>query len=227
MKQILIFVVVFLFSEAKYVIVVNDDLVDETARKERDVGPKKLDELAQAEAKIAYIESYDDGGDGENQRGYYKASEDKGSNGYKHYDSFHKKDGDKYGYETHSAFGKALGDETDSNGKYENTDGQFKDKQVEEKKPKNAYKVVDDEGDGNDYTQGNASGYSEKYVAEDEDSGDGSEHYEVDDSKEYGNGNYESQGNLIHNGGNSPYTYDGETNTDSEHYTAADYEEDY
>lgn len=44
--------------------------------------------------------------DGDAQ-GYHKKSEDQGSDGYKHFDSYHKKDGDKYGYETHSEYGQA------------------------------------------------------------------------------------------------------------------------
>lgn len=34
-----------------------------------------------------------------------KKSEDDGEDGYKHFDSFHKKNGDKYGYEKHSSYG--------------------------------------------------------------------------------------------------------------------------
>ena len=39
-------------------------------------------------------------------QGYHKKTQDKGSDGYKHFDSYHKKDGDKYGFEMHSEFGK-------------------------------------------------------------------------------------------------------------------------
>lgn len=53
---------------------------------------------------MGYIKSYKDG-DGDDS-GYYGSSEKKGKDGYKHFDSFHKQDGDKYGYQTHSSFGK-------------------------------------------------------------------------------------------------------------------------
>lgn len=39
--------------------------------------------------------------------GYLKKSQEGGADGYKHFDSFHKKDGDKYGYEKHTSFGEA------------------------------------------------------------------------------------------------------------------------
>ncbi|KAF5292045.1 hypothetical protein FQA39_LY14106 [Lamprigera yunnana] len=234
MKQILILAIVYLILIKK---LTNCKYLDESSsRKDRKVGPRSLDELLQAGAKIAYIESYDDGSDGGNKRGYYKESEDKGSDGYKHFDSFHKKDSDKYGYEAHSAFGKGTGSEKEAKGlnyKYddeqnEKADGQFKIKQVEEKEIKNAYKVVDDEGDGNDYVRGNAFGYKEK---ESEDEGyslysvDDSEHYEPKNDEEgaTGKGNYESEGNLKQDEGNSAYTYDGENNAHFEHYTNSDY----
>lgn len=50
----------------------------------------------------------DQGSQSDDSIGYLKKSEDGGADGYKHFDSFHKKDGDKYGYEKHSAFGKAF-----------------------------------------------------------------------------------------------------------------------
>ncbi|KAF5307377.1 hypothetical protein FQR65_LT07094 [Abscondita terminalis] len=154
MKQIILLSVIYLITIkkltlAKYLVIVNED--DLIRRKGRDVGPSAFDELVKAGAQVAYIKSYDDGSDGGNERGYFKAAEDKGSSGYKHYDSFHKKDGDKYGYETHSEFGKASGAENEAKGSkykhddddYEKADEQFKDKQLEEKETKNAYKVVE------------------------------------------------------------------------------------
>lgn len=59
--------------------------------------------------------------------GYYTSKSTKGDNGYKHFDSYHKKGGDKYGYEAHSAYGKAKkgkdGGSHHSSGKYEEVDG--------------------------------------------------------------------------------------------------------
>lgn len=37
--------------------------------------------------------------------GYVKKSDEKGGDGYEHFESFHDKDGDAYGYEKHEAFG--------------------------------------------------------------------------------------------------------------------------
>ncbi|XP_048524646.1 spore wall protein 2 isoform X2 [Dendroctonus ponderosae] len=57
--------------------------------------------------KDAFLYVY---GDAENDdgdvHGYSKRMNDKGQDGYKHLDSFHKRDGDKYGYEKHSEYGQ-------------------------------------------------------------------------------------------------------------------------
>lgn len=76
--------------------------------------------------------------------GYYRSKSTKGDNGYKHFDSYHKKGGDKYGYEKHTAFGKGTGgkdggshytsgkyhevdgDEGGSHGEYQDGEGEFK-----------------------------------------------------------------------------------------------------
>lgn len=72
--------------------------------------------------KDAFLHTYGDKNeeDGELQ-GYTKKMQDKANDGYKHFDSYHKKDSDKYGYEVHSEFGhanKAGVDTTGANGKY-------------------------------------------------------------------------------------------------------------
>ncbi|XP_052125961.1 ribosomal L1 domain-containing protein CG13096-like isoform X2 [Frankliniella occidentalis] len=46
------------------------------------------------------------GGGGKNGKGYHHKHSSSGNDGYKHFDAFHTKSGDKYGYEQHSAFGK-------------------------------------------------------------------------------------------------------------------------
>lgn len=57
--------------------------------------------------KKAYLHTYGDKkGDNGELQGYSKKMNDKGKDGYKHFDSYHKKDSDKYGYEIHSEFGK-------------------------------------------------------------------------------------------------------------------------
>lgn len=59
------------------------------------------------DTKGAYLHKYGDDGAKDNVHGFHRRHEENGSDGYKHFDSFHKKDGDKYGYEKHAAFGKA------------------------------------------------------------------------------------------------------------------------
>ncbi|KAG8252444.1 hypothetical protein J6590_057165 [Homalodisca vitripennis] len=48
--------------------------------------------------------------------GYHHSHSTRGGDGYKHFDSFHKKDGDAFGYEKHYAFGN--GDKGDDGGAY-------------------------------------------------------------------------------------------------------------
>lgn len=43
----------------------------------------------------------------DNDVGYLKKTNEKGGDGYQHFESFHNKDGDSYGYEKHEAFGKS------------------------------------------------------------------------------------------------------------------------
>lgn len=68
---------------------------------------------------------HDGGGDGD--EGYHHTKSSKGDDGYKNYDTFHVKDGDSYGYEKHSAYGKADGDEDGGeyheSGSYNSDDG--------------------------------------------------------------------------------------------------------
>nr|XP_033333469.1 spore wall protein 2-like [Megalopta genalis] len=55
-----------------------------------------------------YYKTY--GSDAEGEKGYTKATYGKGNHGYKTLDTFHKRDGDKYAFEKHAAFGKARAD---------------------------------------------------------------------------------------------------------------------
>ncbi|XP_015181591.1 PREDICTED: stress protein DDR48-like [Polistes dominula] len=52
-----------------------------------------------------YYKTY--GSDAEGEKGYLKETYSKGDHGYKTFDTFHKQDGDKYGFEKHFAYGKA------------------------------------------------------------------------------------------------------------------------
>lgn len=46
------------------------------------------------------------GGGNKHGKGHHHKQSSSGNDGYKHYDAFHTKSGDKYGYEKHSSFGK-------------------------------------------------------------------------------------------------------------------------
>lgn len=63
----------------------------------------------------------------DDDQGYYTSKSKKGDNGYKHFDSYHKKGGDKYGYESHSAYGHAKGGKDGgkhyTSGSYHEVDG--------------------------------------------------------------------------------------------------------
>ncbi|XP_076644991.1 uncharacterized protein LOC143354622 [Halictus rubicundus] len=55
-----------------------------------------------------YYKTY--GSDAEGEKGYMEETYSKGNHGYKTLDTFHKRDGDKYAFEKHVAFGKARAD---------------------------------------------------------------------------------------------------------------------
>ncbi|XP_015513296.1 uncharacterized protein [Neodiprion pinetum] len=72
-----------------------------------------------------YYKSY--GSDAEGEKGYLKQTYSKGDHGYKTLDTFHKQDGDNYGFEKHTAFGKAKGakegGEHGESGSYKSAEG--------------------------------------------------------------------------------------------------------
>lgn len=43
----------------------------------------------------------------DNEVGYLRKEDEKGADAYQHFESFHDKDGDAYGYEKHEAYGKS------------------------------------------------------------------------------------------------------------------------
>lgn len=57
----------------------------------------------------------------DNEVGYLRRADEKGGDAYQHFESFHDKDGDAYGYEKHEAYGNSNKDETvnDGNGNLE------------------------------------------------------------------------------------------------------------
>lgn len=74
--------------------------------------------------KNAFLHTYGDKeGDVGELQGYSKKMNDKGKDGYKHFDSFHKKDSDKYGYEINSEFGKENKHKVDTGSSQKNQKG--------------------------------------------------------------------------------------------------------
>lgn len=55
-------------------------------------------------------QQHEDGLNHDNDVGYLKKSDDRGADGYEHFESYHDKDGDAYGYEKHEAFGGKKGE---------------------------------------------------------------------------------------------------------------------
>jgi hypothetical protein len=96
-------------------------LVESTVREVRALPPPGFDLLAAGTG--GHYGSHSGGG-GHDDVGYLRTKDSKGDNGYQKFDSYHKKDGDKYGYESHSSFGNAHGGET--GGKYHHS-GSYKD----------------------------------------------------------------------------------------------------
>lgn len=53
----------------------------------------------------------------DNEVGYLRRADEKGADAYQHFESFHDKDGDAYGYEKHEAYGKSNKGESLNDGK--------------------------------------------------------------------------------------------------------------
>ncbi|GLV41105.1 hypothetical protein CBL_04629 [Carabus blaptoides fortunei] len=141
------------------------EIVESTIREVRAAAPEDL-----LLAETNYGHNY--AADGEDSVGYLKRSEDGGSDGYKQFDSYHKKDGDKYGYEKHTSFGKADHAEYDAGSNDGGSD-------------KSAYNVAEelDEDEGDSY------GPSEKFT-----DGGADEHYTEGDSEHYSEGEGDHHG---------------------------------
>lgn len=86
----------------------DSELIESTVREVRALPPPGFD--LQAASTGGHHGSYSGGGD--HDVGHLRTKNSKGDDGYQKFDSYHKKDGDAYGYETHSSFGKATGGQT-------------------------------------------------------------------------------------------------------------------
>ncbi|CAH1100387.1 unnamed protein product [Psylliodes chrysocephalus] len=146
----------------------NDDtaLVESTIREARAVRPQHIHDLLAPGVKEAYLHTYgDEPGAEANVQGYVKKMNDKGDDGYKHFDSYHKKDSDKFGFEVHSEFGKLdkADVDTESGKQEESKESSEKDDTEETKK---AYKVVEDPESGSNfnYFGEGESGESQNYA---------------------------------------------------------------
>ncbi|XP_076231307.1 uncharacterized protein LOC143177320 [Calliopsis andreniformis] len=88
---------------------VEDLLGEGNAPKEDRVPKKRMKNASGKSDEGGYYKTY--GSDAEGEKGYLKATYSKGNHGYKTLDTFHKRDGDKYAFEKHVAYGKARADE--------------------------------------------------------------------------------------------------------------------
>ncbi|XP_017769446.1 PREDICTED: nucleolar transcription factor 1-A-like [Nicrophorus vespilloides] len=177
------------------------NVVESMIREVRAVAPDDLADLITKDTKKAFLHTYGD--DDDNEQGYNKKVDDEGGKGYKHFDSYHKKDSDKYGFETQTAFGKGEGSETEAgskSGKYSETkedDGEAdKSEDTEEddaddedeEETKHSYKVVEDvdeDGESGHYTEGSEGYNSSDFNGDDDDSESKSYHpIEADEDDE-------------------------------------------
>ncbi|CAG9864883.1 unnamed protein product [Phyllotreta striolata] len=151
-------------------------LVESTIREARAISPKSIHELLEPGTKQAYLHTFGDEPDDDgNVQGYLKKSKDKGDDGYKHFDSFHKKDSDKYGFEVHSEFGK-LDKANVETGSKTRAEKKKKSKNAEgddAKETKRAYEVV--EGPEGYYLGEGDSGESQQYADGDSGAEEGEE----------------------------------------------------
>jgi len=67
-----------------------------------------------------YYRTY--GSDAEGEKGYLKETYGKGDHGYKTLDTFHKRDGDKYEFETQTTYGKTHADDKKQHNEKKNRD---------------------------------------------------------------------------------------------------------
>ncbi|CAH1119241.1 unnamed protein product [Phaedon cochleariae] len=81
-------------------------LVESTVRETR-AAPTDIDDLLHPGVKSAYLHTFGDhDADDGDIHGFSKKKDAKGDDGYKHFDSYHKKNSDKYGFEVQSEFGE-------------------------------------------------------------------------------------------------------------------------
>ncbi|XP_014481381.1 PREDICTED: spore wall protein 2-like [Dinoponera quadriceps] len=169
---------------------------------------KRMKNVSGKSDEGGYYRTY--GSDAEGEKGYLKETYGKGDQGYKTLDTFHKQDGDKYEFETQTAYGKDLADDN-------------KKKKHEEKKARDhesAGTMVDteyagDEGDhGSEYSHYTGSDDGDHY----------SSHYTEKEPESTGYGHNENYSS----GGGDEESYEthgsyhsddkGEEEDDGDHY---------
>ncbi|XP_043269182.1 spore wall protein 2-like [Venturia canescens] len=218
--------------------ILRDLLVDGNSPVESVNGKKLMKNASGKSDEGGYYKTY--GSDAEGEKGFVKQTYSNGDHGYKSLDTFHKKAGDNYGFEKHTAFGKAKG--ADKGGEQAES-GAYASKVKGDGDHEQAGTVVDtyyteDDGDNAGYSEaeeaggGDASGESASYT----DGGD-SENYTADgdgdaahytegdsDSGNYGNSDgynehYSSGGGDEGSyGSHSSYASDGEAGYDGGEY---------
>ncbi|XP_037031056.1 protein starmaker-like [Bradysia coprophila] len=116
----------------------------------------------------------------DNEVGYLRRADEKGADAYQHFESFHDKDGDAYGYEKHEAFGKSNKDES-SNGEKDKDEGSHYN-YVQELGDKAKYQKY--QGHNDDPGKGTHSNYHYSYNSDDDDDEEKKPHYSSNYSEE-------------------------------------------
>nr|XP_022919438.1 histidine-rich glycoprotein-like [Onthophagus taurus] len=116
-KFTLLILIVTLISLATTFPVENKDQNNKKEVEEKDQEKKQEDKpkVQQKSYKYSYYREYGDPDEGDkNDKGFMRKTDEGGSKGYKHFDSFEKKGGDKYEFHDHKEFREVKDDEQDS-----------------------------------------------------------------------------------------------------------------
>ncbi|KAK9874626.1 hypothetical protein WA026_005455 [Henosepilachna vigintioctopunctata] len=111
-------------------------VVESTVRETRQAVPSHIEDLLEPGTKTAYLEVFDDD---DQEKGYQARTKDKGKDGYKKREDYHKKDSDSYGFEKHTEFGMKHQEEKAA---------EASDKGSETAPSHESYSVLDSEDDG-------------------------------------------------------------------------------
>ncbi|CAH0554094.1 unnamed protein product [Brassicogethes aeneus] len=137
---------VFIASAESLTLPDTSEITGDYLRTKRDT-PEGIEDILGPGIQDAFFHTYGDDKDGDGDlQGYSKKYDDDGEDGYKHFDSYHKKDGDNYAFEKHTEYGQENKNEADAGEKsqklQENEEINDYDDAEEEDETKNVYKVA-------------------------------------------------------------------------------------